>query len=142
MIVIVSGSRHWKDYNIFSYHLDRVIQKFVGREVLLCVGDCPTGADAMARSYAADRELECVVFQANWTDYGKAAGPLRNDCMVDMGLSLADDPTHLNLVIAVTYPMAGSKGTADLTQRARKANIMVYEVGSLPTYDVMRIHKK
>ena len=141
MIIIVSGSRHWKDYNIFCYHLTRVNMRFPEKPVLLCVGDCPTGVDAMTRSYAANRKLEHIIFQANWTDYGRAAGPKRNQQMVDDAMILADDPVHLNLVIAVTYPMAGSKGTADLTKRARDANIMVYEVGSLPTYDAIRIHK-
>ena len=44
----------------------------------LVSGGCPTGADAFAERIAAKYELPITVYRADWKEYGKMAGPIRN----------------------------------------------------------------
>ena len=52
---------------------------------------------------------------ANWEKHGKAAGPIRNQEMLDSGVDLV-----------IVFP--GGKGTADMRKRALKAGVVVVEV--------------
>jgi len=56
------------------------------------------------------------VFLANWRTHGKAAGPIRNQQMLDEG--------RPHLVVA--FP--GGTGTADMVRRAKAAGVPVMEV--------------
>jgi hypothetical protein len=78
------------------------------------------GADTVARFAAVDRgDLVSETHHADWRTYGKAAGVIRNQEMLENG--------PVNLVIA----FAGGTGTADMVRRALKADIPVWE----PDYD-------
>lgn len=55
-------------------------------------------------------------FQADWQSHGRAAGPIRNQRMIDEGKP--------DLVVS----FLGGRGTADMVRRARKAGIAVQEV--------------
>jgi len=74
-----------------------------------------TGADAWADGWAIARQVPKQRCPASWTSLGRAAGPIRNTQM------LRHNP---DLVIA--FP--GSRGTADMVRKARKAGIRVIEV--------------
>jgi hypothetical protein len=52
---------------------------------------------------------------ADWTTYGRAAGPIRNQRMLN--------EYHPNLVLA--FPDPESRGTWDMVRRAEKANVEV-----------------
>lgn len=69
----------------------------------------------MARCYAADHGISAEGFPADWRKYGKSAGPLRNQQMIDEGKP--------DLVVA--FP--GGTGTADMVRRAKAAGIRVIE---------------
>lgn len=69
------------------------------------------GADWLAREWALDTGLSVQDFPANWRLHGNAAGPIRNQEMIDVG-----EP---DCVIA--FP--GGRGTADMVRRARAAGI-------------------
>lgn len=76
------------------------------------------GADEIAASWAASRRQkgEAILvapFKADWRSHGKAAGPLRNQRMIDDGKP--------DLVLAAP----GSRGTLDMVTRAVKAGIAV-----------------
>lgn len=77
---------------------------------------CATGADTGAAMWASTKLVTQFSFPANWRKHGKAAGPIRNQSMIDHG-----EPT---LVIA--FP--GGKGTADMVRRAHAARIKVLMV--------------
>lgn len=131
MIVIVSGSRHWRSSLILSLHLDMVRGVTNDpRPVDMYVGDCPSGADKLALKYAEMLpHWEASVFHADWLQYGNPAGPIRNQQMIDEALKHRRETKRL--VIAATFPMLNSRGTKDFTMRARDANIKVYEVGGI-----------
>lgn len=81
--------------------------------VLLVVGDAP-GADAMAIAWARARGVRWQCFRAEYR-YGKYAGPIRNQRILDDGR-----PDFL-----IAFP---GGNTADMMRRARLAGVRVVEV--------------
>jgi len=79
-------------------------------------GDCRSGADLWADEFAVVNWTGLEVYPADWNAHGKAAGPIRNQRMIDEGKP--------DLVLA--FP--GGRGTADMVRRAREAGIEVREI--------------
>lgn len=78
------------------------------------------GVDTLAGVAARLMEIPTQVFMADWDKHGKAAGPIRNQQMLDEGKP--------DLVLAL-YPASGiTKGTKDMVDRARKAGVNCIEV--------------
>jgi YspA, cpYpsA-related SLOG family len=67
-----------------------------------------TGADSLGRNWAADRTVEWTTVRADWKTHGDAAGPMRNQVMLD----LPEGPPDL----VVAFP--GGNGTRDMVNRA------------------------
>lgn len=86
--------------------------------------DCPhtiisgaaRGVDTLAYNWAETYGVPIEEYPADWEKYGKGAGHIRNQQMLDEGKP--------DKVLAIQ----GGKGTADMVRRARKANIPVQEV--------------
>lgn len=76
---------------------------------------CASGADRLADDWARKRGTPVYRFPADWAEHGKAAGPMRNQQMVDA------KPDEV-----VAFP--GGAGTADMVRRAKAAGIRVTEV--------------
>jgi hypothetical protein len=66
---------------------------------------------------AEELGIPVLSFPADWARFGRAAGPIRNQRMLDEG-----KPT---LVLAFHNNIVESKGTKDMVKRARKAGIRV-----------------
>lgn len=110
--VLVTGSRAWSDIEAIRFAMIAA-WSCMGRPTLV-TGGCPTGADAIAEDIARELAWSIERHPANWATYGKKAGPIRNQAMVDLG---AD--------ICLAFPVGGSRGTRDCVRRARKAGIPV-----------------
>lgn len=78
------------------------------------------GADRLALSWANRNLITEEPYNADWRKHGKAAGPIRNQRMLDEGKP--------DLVVA--FP--GGRGTADMVRRAKAAGIEVIEVPRPP----------
>ena len=79
--LLIAGSRHYVDEDTF----EREVGEHVGpaslhHEIVIVEGGAQ-GADRLARQYAEGRGLELEEFRAEWSKYGRAAGPKRNDKM-------------------------------------------------------------
>ena len=112
--VIVCGGRDFQDRaSVFSV-LDQ-LHASSGIECLIEGG--AEGADTFARDWAeAHLAPENRIREdANWTKYGKAAGPIRNSLMLTYA------PT---LVIA--FP--GHTGTADMVTKAKRKHVEVWSI--------------
>ncbi len=112
--ILVTGSRHWSDPGVIADAIDMALA-LLGRpeQWTLVHGACPTGADEMADTVAAFIGNDNVErHPARWDAEGKAAGPLRNQRMVDLG---AD--------ICLAFHLPGSRGTDDCIRRAQRAGI-------------------
>ncbi len=81
-LMLVTGSRHYNDVaKVWQALFD--MEQSEGRELVLIVGDCPTGADLWARRWCYFYQRPALVFEADWENRGRAAGPERNQAMVD-----------------------------------------------------------
>lgn len=116
MRILITGSRDWQDKRVVC---DAILDlnnwyPIDWDEAVVVHGDCPTGADRMAQDFAEAHDIATERHPANWSLYGRAAGPKRNQQMVDLGA---------DIVLAFMNP--GSKGTADCVKRAKKAGLTV-----------------
>ena len=106
MRVLVCGGRGFND----NAEVDRVLSAIQGATDVIISG-MAAGADFLAAQWAQAHNIELLQFPANWHKHGKAAGPIRNQQMIDEG-----KPT-----IVIAFP--GGRGTADMVERAKKAGI-------------------
>lgn len=110
MKVLICGDRNWNDYGSIAHRISKLP---LGTIV---VHGAARGADRSAGIAAAACGLEVQEFPADWTTYGKAAGPIRNIQMLDQ---------KPDLVIAFHEDLASSKGTAHTVREAQKRSIPV-----------------
>lgn len=89
----------------------------IGLYPIIIEGECE-GADLLSRQVAEQLGFEVLPFPAQWARYGRAAGPIRNQQMLDEGKP--------DLVLAFHDNLIGrSKGTKDMVLRAVIAGISV-----------------
>lgn len=118
MRILVCGGRDFEDRSAVAIALREFRPVNVVTDVsdaVIIVGGAP-GADTLAEEWADVWGVRKRVFLADWKKHGKAAGPIRNQRMIDEGKP--------DLVIA----FKGGRGTADMVSRAKKAGIPVREI--------------
>lgn len=125
----MTGSRAWRDEDAVRKALNDVSLRAarVGDTLTVIHGACPTGADAFAADWCRQFTNGHVVEErhpAQWSEHGKAAGPIRNQEMVNAGA---------DVVLAFPATHVPSRGTEDAVRRALKAGIPVniIETGKL-----------
>lgn len=111
MKVLVTGGRDFDDAVTLESWLGGIHKDH--KISLLIEGNCPTGADKMARKFAAKYGIQGMSVAADWATHGKAAGPIRNQQMLD--------ETKPDVVVV----FKGGKGTADMKRRAIRAGVRV-----------------
>lgn len=111
--VLVCGDRNWTDKEFIWSRLD----KLADLSNPLIIHGAARGADNLAGEWADDRMVPVESYPANWKRFGRAAGPMRNQRMIDAGKP--------DLVMAFHDNLEQSKGTKDMVTRARKHNIRV-----------------
>jgi hypothetical protein len=73
--ILICGSRSFDDYYILSKIVDCLIKNYPNPEI---VSGGSIGADRLAERYASEHRLSNRVFKADWDQFGKKAGYLRN----------------------------------------------------------------
>lgn len=117
MRVLICGSRIWNRGAPISVVLQGLRALFV--DLTIIEGEAQ-GADRLAGERAELIGIPVERYPADWDTHGRAAGPIRNQEMLDKG--------QPNLVWAFSDDIANSVGTRDMAQRAAKAGIPVYVV--------------
>lgn len=115
MRVLVCGDRHWADKEALEAVLNVIGFERWGRDLVIIEGTAD-GADRMAGRWA-ERSCGHEEYPAEWNVHGKAAGPIRNQRMLDEGKP--------DLVLAFHDHLPKSKGTRDMVRRARNAGLPV-----------------
>lgn len=78
MTILVTGSRDWKD-------LRRIVTRLMEEpDGTTIIQGGAIGADATAAHAARALGFEVISVQAQWSRYGRVAGPMRNRKMLDM----------------------------------------------------------
>lgn len=126
MRILVCGGRDYKDWDTFNRCMDAVCDRYdlwsppdeYGNKLpgpITIIHGGASGADSLADQWAVVNWVRFLEFPADWQKHGRAAGPIRNQQMLDEGKP--------DLVIA--FP--GGSGTADMVRRARQQDIPVFE---------------
>lgn len=120
--ILVCGGRDYLGYNLLKTTLEDLMNEIWlendDDEVITIIAGEATGADFLAKVFYFDEwsdsdNVKYRGFPADWKQYGKAAGSIRNQQMLDEG-----KPT-----LVVAFP--GGRGTADMVRRAEKTGIKV-----------------
>jgi len=110
MRLLICGDRDWNDQALIG----KVIDSLKIRPSVIIEGGA-RGADKQAKFCAINRNIPFMEFKAQWNKYGKSAGPIRNQQMIEEG-----KPTD---VIAFHDDIDNSKGTKHMVSLSRKAGI-------------------
>jgi len=114
MRVLVCGDRNWTNRASIYTQLYLLRQLHIGPITVIEGG--ANGADKLAASCAWQLQMNVEEYRADWSHFGKAAGPKRNQAMLDTGI---------HLVLAFHPDLSKSKGTKDMTNRAAQAGVTV-----------------
>ena len=110
MKALVCGGRDYQDRDFVNKKLD---QLNIGYKFDCIISGMAKGVDSYAAQWAKSRHIGLHAFPANWNKYGRAAGPIRNQQMIDEGKP--------DIVLA--FP--GGIGTTDMINRSKKNNMKV-----------------
>jgi hypothetical protein len=109
--IIIAGGRDYTGYD----RMVKVLRAFTRdiKDLQLVSGDCPTGADALAKVYAEECQIDFAEFEADWKTHGDAAGPIRNSKMAQYSHAL------------IAFWDMKSPGTDSMIKQARKVGIPI-----------------
>ena len=74
--VIVAGGRDFSDYDLLKQTLNRLLMYKLPNVEIVC--GKARGADTLGECYAKELGLPIAYFPADWDQFGKAAGYIRN----------------------------------------------------------------
>jgi hypothetical protein len=106
---LICGGRDFSDQTLLDKALAALILH--PKDAVIIHGDA-RGADRMGAKWGLERGAKVEPYPADWERYRGAAGPIRNQAMLDHG--------QPDVVLA--FP--GGKGTADMVKRARARRIV------------------
>lgn len=109
MKVIVTGGRFYKD--------EKTVERALGSlRITFLIEGGAKGADRLARQWAIKNFIPYKTYDADWDQYGLAAGPIRSAQMLD------EHPS----AIVMAFP--GDKGTAGCVTQAKARGMLVLSV--------------
>lgn len=113
MRLLVTGSRDFHDEFLMRHELEAVklYSEQVGVKVTLVHG-AARGADTLAEKIAADFGWDIESHPADWDKFGKRAGYVRNQEMLDSGIDMC-----------LAFPLGESKGTRMMIKLVEKADL-------------------
>jgi hypothetical protein len=120
LTVLVCGGRDFSDHLVLFDILERYLDWCEERELLMIVVQGgAAGADAHARQWTYNvvqhqgANVKLVTEPANWEKYGRGAGPIRNQKMIDV------------YDVDICFCVEGKSGTDDMKRRCQTAGIPV-----------------
>ncbi len=107
----IVGGRDFNKFPILLYYLNTYFYNGYSQEFIFdkIVSGGAVGADSLGGRFADDYEIEKEVFKPEWDKYGKSAGFIRNQTIVD------------NCDMVLAFWDGESRGTADTIDKAKKA---------------------
>ena len=111
ILILICGSRNW--YNRAA--IQREMRRF-GPLTDTIMHGAASGADTIAGNLGYSMGFNVRAYPAQWEKYGRAAGPIRNQLMLDQGP---------DLVLAFHENIDESKGTAHMERIAKAKGVPV-----------------
>lgn len=109
--VIIAGGRDFYDYQFLSTAMNSLLRNITEEIVVVC-GQA-RGADTLGEQYAKEHGYCVDYYPANWEQYGKRAGYLRNEQMAQNADALA------------AFWDGKSRGTKHMIETARRHGLKV-----------------
>lgn len=109
MKTIIAGGRSFMPADIHIVWLDNLHEQYVFTEI---VCGKAKGADEFGEVWARMNNLSVKYFKAEWSLYGRSAGPRRNAEMADYAEAL------------VLFP--GGKGSANMLSLAKSKSLQIF----------------
>jgi hypothetical protein len=114
--VVVTGGRDYSDTAAVDREMKRIVTRANGRPLVVINGGA-RGLDTLVKEWCEENGIPCITMFAPWkSHYGKRAGPIRNQWMIDFG------KPHYGIV----FP--GGTGTEDMHKRLKKSLIQYHIV--------------
>ena len=104
MRLAIIGGRDFNDNGL----LRKYMGLFIFEDVTIISGGA-AGADSYGEMYARDYCIPAKIFKPEWDKYGKSAGFIRNQTIVD------------NCDMVLAFWDGQSRGTADTIEKAKRA---------------------
>lgn len=79
--IIVAGCRNYNNYIEAKNYIDYCISNIKRDNTLVFLSGCCEGADKLGEKYATENRYAIEYYPAQWSKYGKSAGPKRNEQM-------------------------------------------------------------
>ena len=115
LVVVITGSRSWTN--------PKPIHAAIHGADLLIVGDCLTGADAIALAFARANDVMCAPMVADWQKLGNpGAAHARNQAIADRAAAYRNDGLPVR---CYAFPLPESKGTWDCVRQLRAHGLRV-----------------
>jgi hypothetical protein len=109
-----TNEQHLKQVrNVLSHVIERLLDKQVvqRKSEIIIISGAAKGPDDLARMYAERNSVPCILFPAQWEEYGKSAGFVRNSEMLK----------YAEYVLA--FYDGVSKGTAHTLREAKRLGL-------------------
>ena len=108
--IIIAGGRDFNDEHLLTQSCDKII----GDSICEIVSGGARGADRLGEFYAMEKNLEVKRFPADWDQFGKRAGFLRNAEMADYADTL------------IAFWDGESRGTKHMIDLANQNGLVVH----------------
>jgi len=113
-IVLICGDRYWINKDVIRREL--LPLKEHNPNIIIITGACK-GADLLGEEVAKELGFQIKSYPANWNRHGNAAGPIRNQQMID--------ENKVDLVLAFHSNINNSRGTLNMINKAKAKNIPI-----------------
>ena len=111
--VIIAGTRSFNDYDLLRVSCNNLLSEKQRTHTVVIISGTARGADQMGERYARERGFQLRRFPADWEQYGKSAGHIRNAKMAD------------NADALIAFWDGESKGTKNMIDNARRKGLAV-----------------
>ena len=107
--VAIVGSRDFHNYDFLAKTVVETLNHLkIAPSVIISGG--ASGADQLAERFAREYGLQTLIFPANWSQYGRRAGAIRNQQIVDQADILFAFRINNSPGTTITINMAEQKG--------------------------------
>ena len=111
MRVIIAGSRQVTNYKALKAAIDTCPWK---DKIDVVISGTARGADQLGERWARENNIPCMRFPADWRLLGKAAGPIRNAQMANVGEGL------------IALWDGKSRGTHNMIETAKAGGLQIH----------------
>jgi len=108
---LICGGRNFSDKDLFISVMNNLVHHRGYPDRIIEGG--ALGADRMGQLWAFEFEIQLITVRADWRTFGRAAGPRRNQIMIN----------EYKPELVIAFP--GGAGTSDMVRRSLNAGIPV-----------------